>query len=268
MRRMNLTRSSRLALWLGVAFVLVLVVGALGAAAVPFEGDVPESAEVGDEVTVEELTMTDPFEVSGGDAWTMQVSTGLDSPRLQVTAEDSAGNTILERDVTENRVLLEINDTSISEIQFQVRGDVPEIGGTGPGEYSYENRAQENVTVLEVKDVFDGQTRTVENGEYELHRFTPGSQEARQAIDSASEAVESADSGSARERLDEAVTFYNSEQFDSAIEAANDAESTANSEGETRELLLLVGGVLAVLVAVGGLAYYLRSRQETENTLR
>lgn len=261
-----MTRFSELALGLGVA--LVLVVGTLGAAAVPFEGDVPESAEVGDEVTVEELTMTEPFEVSGGSSWMMQVSTELDSPRLQVTAVDGAGNPVLETDVTENRVLLEINDTSISEIIFQVRGDVPEIGGTGPGAYSYENRAQENISVLEVKEVFDGQTRTVENGEYELHRFTPDSQAARQAIDNASEAVESADSGDARERLEEAKTFYNSEQFDSAIEAANDAESTANSEGETRELLILIGGLLAVLIAVGGLAYYLRSRQGTENTLQ
>lgn len=263
---MSLTRFSELALGLGVA--LVLVVGTLGAAAVPFDGDVPESAEVGEEVTVDELTMTEPFEVSGGSDWMMQVSTDLDSPRLQVTAVDGAGNPVLETDVTENRVLLELNDTSISEIRLGVRGDVPEIGGDGPGSYDYENRAAENITVMKINEVFEGQVRAVENGTFELHRFTDVSREARQAIDNASAAAEEADSDSARERINEAITFYNSGEFGDAIAAAEDAEATANSENESQDTVLLVGGLLAVLVAVGGVAYYLRSKQAPENKLQ
>lgn len=263
---MNWTHCSSLAL--GAGLVFVLVVGTLGTAAVPFDGDPPESAEVGEEVEVEELSMTEPFAVSGGDDWMMQVSTELESPRLQVTAVDGAGNPVFESDVTENRVLLELNDTSISEVRFVARGDVPEIGGDGPGSYDYENRAAENITVLAVNEVFDGQVRPVENGTFELHRFTPDSREARQAIDNASAAAEEADSDSARERIDEAITFYNSAEFADAIAAANDAEDTANSENESRNTVLLVGGLLAVLVVVGGVAYYLRSRQAPENKLQ
>jgi hypothetical protein len=64
MREMNWTHCSSLVL--GVGLVFVLVAGTLGAAAVPFEGDAPESGEVGEEVEIEELTMTNPFDVSGG----------------------------------------------------------------------------------------------------------------------------------------------------------------------------------------------------------
>jgi len=263
---MNWTHCSSLAL--GAGLVLVLVVGTLGAAAVPFEGDAPESAAVGDEVAVEELSMTEPFEVSGGEAWMMQVSTDLQSPRLQVTAVDGAGNPIQQVDVTENRVLLALNDTSISEVIFGVRGDVPAIAGDGPGGYDYENRDRENITFLKISEVFDSQVRAVENGTFELHRFTPDSREARQAIDNASAAAEDADSDDARQRIDEAITFYNSGEFGDAIAAANDAADTANSENESRETVLLVGGLLAVLVAVGGVAYYLRSRQQPENKLQ
>jgi hypothetical protein len=264
MRKMNWTHCSSLAL--GVGLVLVLVVGTLGATAVPFDGDPPESAPAEEELEVEELTMTEPFEVS--DEWLMQVSTDLESPRLQVTAVDGADNTVLERDVTANRVQLELNDTSISEIRFAVRGDVPAIGDEGLGSYNYENRARENITLLQVNEVFEGQVRPVENGTFELHRFTPDSREARQAIDNASAAAEEADSASARERIDEAISFYNEGVFDEAIAAANEAEETASSGGESRGTVLLVGGLLAVLVAVGGVAYYLRSRQEPENKLQ
>jgi hypothetical protein len=266
MRKMNWTHCSRLALGLGLVLALALVAGTLGAAAVPFEGETPDSAEVGEEVDIDGVTMTEPYDV--GDQWTMRVSTELAEPRLRVTTLDGAGNTIDEIDLTNGSVVLELNDTSISEVVFDVRGDVPGFGDDGLGEFSYANRARENLTVLEIEEVFGGQTRTVDNGTFELHRFTPDSREARQAIDNASAAAEEADSDDARDRIDEAITFYDNGEFGNAIDAANDAESTANSEGETRQTLLLVGGVVALLVAVGGVAYFLRSRQEPENKLQ
>ncbi len=182
---MSWTRSSKLALGVTVVAVFVLGAGALGAAAVPFEGDPPESAEVGDEVEIEQLRMTEPFQVSE-EGWTMRVSTELENPRLQVTALDSPGNTVGEKefDVTNSTVTMEIDDNSINEVVFSIRGDVPVIAGPGPGAYSYENRDRENITVLEIAEVFESQVETVENGTFELHRFTPDSRSARQAIDS------------------------------------------------------------------------------------
>ena len=250
----------------GLALVLALLVsGTLGAVAVPFDGNPPESAEVGTDVETD-VTMTEPYDVA--EQWTMRVSTELAEPRLMVTTLDGANNPVKTVDLTESSVVLELGNSSVSEVVIEVRGDVPAIGDDGVGAYSYENRARENVSVLQVEETFSGQSRTVDNGTFELHRFTPNSQEARQAIDNASAAAEDADSSDARERVDEAITFYNNGEFGEAISAASDAESTANSEGETRRLLILVGGVLALLVAVGGVAYYLRSRQEPANKLQ
>jgi len=266
---MSWTRSSRLALGVAVVAVFVLGAGALGATAVPFEGDTPGSAEVGDEVQVEQLRLTEPFEVSE-DGWTMRVSTELEDPRLQVTALDSPGNTVGEKefDVTNDTVTMNIDDNSINEVVFSVRGDVPDIAGPGPGAYSYENRDRENITVLEIEEVFESQVETVENGTFELHRFTPDSRSARQAIDSASAAAEEADSEEARQRVQEAIDFYDGGQFDNAESAATDAEGLADTGGGDRSTLLLVGAVLALVVAVGGVAYYLRTKQEPANKLQ
>jgi hypothetical protein len=259
---MNLTHCSRLTI--AFAAVLVLLVGALGATAVPFDGDPPDSAQVGTEVDTE-ITMTEPYAVA--EEWTMRVSTELQEARLTVTTLDGAGDPVDTIDRTQNSLVLRLNDSSISEVRFEIRGDVPEIGGDGPGEYNYENRAQENITVLQIQETFSGQVRTVENGTFELHRFTPNSQDARQAIDSAMTAAEEADSDNARNRIDEAITFYNNAEFGEAVDAANEAEETADSGG-SRTTLILVGAVIAVLVVVGGVAYYLRSRQEPANKLQ
>ena len=263
---MNWTRSSRLAAGL-LALALVVAAGAFGVAAVEFEGDTPESAEVGTEVHIEELTMTEPFDVD--DPWEMEVTTELDDPRLVVTARDGAGNTIMEEDVTNDTVVMTLDSQDgVSDVVFEVRGDVPDIGGSGPGEYSYEDRSAENITAIQVVERFEDQNRVVENGTFAIHRFTEDSQAARQAIDEASAAAEDADSDDARDRVDEAITFYDNGEFDSAIDAANDAQDIAESEGETRRTLLIIGGVLAVLIAVGGIAYFWRSRQEPANKLQ
>ncbi|ERH09956.1 MAG: hypothetical protein J07HX64_01721 [halophilic archaeon J07HX64] len=256
-------------MWVTVVVVVVLGAGALGAAAVPFDGDTPGSAEVGDEVQVEELRLTEPFQVSDS-GWTMRVSTELENPRLQVTALNSPGNTVGEKefDVTNDTVSMAIDDSSINEIVLSVRGDVPAIAGPGPGAYDYENRDRENITVLEIEEVFEDQVETVENGTFELHRFTSDSRDARQAIDSASAAAEEADSDEARDRIQEAITFYDNAEFGNAITAANDAEGRADTGGGGPSTPLLVGAVLALVVVVGGVAYYLRSKQDSANKLQ
>lgn len=263
---MSWTHSSKLAAGL-LALALVVAAGAFGAAAIEFEGDTPDSAEVGTEVHIEELTLTEPFEVD--DPWEMEVTTELDDARLVVETRDGAGNVIDEEEVTDGTVVMELDSQDgVSDVVFEVRGDVPSIGGTGPGQYSYEDRSPENITALQIVERFDGQSRVIDNGTFEIHRYTQDSQEARQAIDEANEAAEDADSDDARDRVDEAITFYNSGEFGNAIDAANDAKDIADSEGETRRTLMIIGGVLAVLIAIGGIAYFWRSRQEPANKLQ
>ena len=250
--------------WL-LAVVLVAGVATLGVAAAEFEGDRPTSAEAGSELELD-VTLTEPFAV--GDEWTMAVSTELDDARLQITPRDGAGEPIEGKVVDEvdpEIVTVEIDDSSISTIDFSVRGDVPLIDSA---RYSYEDRELENVTALEVQEQFNGAIRGIENGLFEVHRFTEDSRNARQAIDAASVAVDDADSDDARDRLDEAIDFYDNADFDNAITAAEDAEDIADSEGETRRTLLLVGGVVLALAAVGGVAYYWRSQQQPANKLQ
>ncbi len=261
---MNLTRCSETAGLLALVAVLALAAGAFGALGAEFDGEVPDSAEVGSEVEVEQLTLTDPFSVS--DEWTMQVRTQLNSPQLTMIARDGAGNPVREVDVFEPTTELVLNNTAISTVEFTVRGTVPEIGGEGPGQFDYENRALESINVLEIREDLDSRTRSVENGTFTLHRFTEGSLMARQAIDNASDAAEEANSDQARARIDEAITFYNNEAFEAAAEAAGDAERTADDSGGMT--LLLVGGIAAILLVVGGSVYYLRYRQQPESKLQ
>ena len=251
-----------------LVFALVAGVATLGVAAVQFQGDAPTSAEAGSELHIEGLTLTEPFAV--GDEWTMEVSTELDDVRLVVTPRDGAGNALEDRTIdvfNEETVTLDIDDSRISTVEFEVRGDVPLIG-LGPGRYSYEDRSLENITALEVTERLNGGTQRIENGTFEVHRFTEQSRDARQAIDEASQAAEDADSDDARNRVNEAITFYNNAEFSNAITAANEAGDIADSEGDTRRTLLLLAGVVLGLVAVGGIAYYWRSQQGSANKLQ
>jgi len=248
-----------------LAFVLVAGVAVFGVAAAEFEGDPPDSAEAGSELELD-VVLTEPFAV--GDEWTMAVSTELEDARLQITPRDGAGEPVEGKVVDEvdpGIVTVEVDDSSISTIEFSVRGEVPRIDSA---RYSYEDRSLENTTALEVTEQLNGITQDIENGIFEVHRFTEDSRAARQAIDAASVAVEDADSDDARNRLNEAIDFYDNADFDNAITAAEDAEDIADSEGETRRTLLLVGGVVLALAAVGGVAYYWRSQQEPANKLQ
>ena len=105
-------------------------------------------------------------------------------------------------------------------------------------------------------------------GTWEIHRYTEDSQEARQALDDARDAVEDSNSESAQSNFDRAVTFYNSGEFESAIDTAQDAQDEAESEGQMLQLLLTGGVVLGVIALIGGGVYYWRSRQQDNYKLQ
>ena len=257
---MNLTRSSR-----PVALALVLVVAlGLGTAAVATadifgetEDGPPAEAEVGAELRFT-VVVDAPFDVD--DPWTLQATSALDEATVTLVSLDGAGNQV-ER--TTNRTLELDSSDGVSSVEIQVTGDVPAIQT-----YSYEDPAREHVQALRVAEVVDGEASTVENGSFDVHRYTEESREARQAIDDASEAVADADSSDAEDRLEEAIVHYDSENFAEAISAADDARDTAESEGELRELLLLGAGVVVIFALVGGGIYLWQARQEDTNKLQ
>ena len=248
---MNLTRFSSLAVGL---LVVALAVGAVGTvAAVSFTGDVDTSVEVDSQERIE-VTLTDPFD-GQEDEWTVRAESDLDGATVTLSADPVDGN--IQESGAGGAELPIARGDGVTTVQIEVNGAVPPIAN-----YSYENRSQENVTGL---TVYDGET-ALET--WDLHRYTEASQEARQVLDSVSETVDDSGSDDARDRLDEAIAFYDSGEFDRAIDAANDAEDIAESEGETRRMLILAGGVVALLLAVGGVAYLLQTRKKPANKLR
>lgn len=265
MKSIHDTNLAGIALTVALVCAAVFGVGMLGAAAISFEGDSPDSAQVNSEVEIEEVVVEDLATV--GDTWTMQVTTELDSPRIQATVKDPGGNPTAEYDTTDDTLEFEIDTSRDATVELSVTGDAPPIQN-GPGQFSYENQERENIVALRVSELFQGEQQSIDGGTFSVHRYTDGSQEARAAIDDANEAAEDADSDDARDAVDDAVTFYNNAEFDKAIERANEAEDIAGSEGETRRLLMIIGGILALIIVIGGGAYLYQERQEPENKLR
>ncbi len=236
---------------------LLLLAGAVGTvAAFTFSGDVTDSAEVNSQERFD-VTLENPF--THTDNWTVHAESGLDDATVDVEARTPGAQLVFEErgdGAVEHQVNIEDGLTTVT---FEVNGGIPEITN-----YSYENPEEENVTALRVID----QDRMETIGTWEIHRYTEGSQNARAAIDQANVTVEESGSDDARSRLDEAITLYNNAEFDEAIRIAEDAEDIAEGEGQTRRMLLIIGGLIAVAVAAGGVAYYMRTRQQPQNKLR
>lgn len=240
--------------------VAAVVLGSLGtAAAVSFSGDVQQEVQVGDQERIE-VTVEDIFEQQP-DQWTLRAESNLEEADVTIEADAADGTIVREGEGAATLALDRSSDRGITQIDIQVTGQVPEINN-----YDYDNLSLENVTGLAVLDADEVAEPQLES--WELHRFTEESQDARAAIDEADAAVANATSDSASERLDEAKTFYESGEFDSAIEAANDARDTAESEGETQELLLTIAAVVLVVVLVGAGVYIWRARQTPADKLR
>lgn len=266
MNSIHNTNLGGIALTVTVVCAAVFGVGILGAAAISFQGDAPDSAEVGEEVEINQMVVEDLATVKDG-TWTMQVTTELENPRLQATVKDPGGNPTGEYDTTSDTLEFEIDTSRDATVELSVRGDAPAIVN-GPGQLSYENPERENIDALEVTELFQDQAQSLDGGTFSVHRYTEGSQDAREAIDDANEAAEDADSDDARDAIDDAITFYDNGEFDKAIERANEAEDIADSKGETRRLLMIIGGILALIIVIGVGAYLYQERQEPENKLR
>lgn len=265
MKSIHDTNLAGIALTVALVCAAVFGVGMIGAAAISFNADAPDSAEVNSEVEIEEVVVQDLATV--GDTWTMQVTTGLDNPRLQATVRDPGGNPTAEYDTTDDTLEFDIDTSRDATVELSVRGDAPPIEN-GPGQFDYENPDRENIAALRVTELFQGETQSIDGGTFTVHRYTEGSQDAREAIDDANEAAEDADSDDARDAIDDAITFYDNGEFDKAIERANEAEDIAGSKGETRRLLMIIGGILALIIVIGAGAYLYQERQEPENRLR
>ena len=103
---------------------------------------------------------------------------------------------------------------------------------------------------------------------HETHHFTEESDQAREAIDQASAAVEDSGSDDAQSSLDSAISAYENGNFENAISLAERAEDEASQSQLLRTGLMAGGAVLVVLVlAFVGYRVY-KSRQKGPSRLK
>jgi len=267
MRKMSWTHSSE---FVTVGVLLAVVLAAAGAGAALSFGDesVPAEAEAGTETTYT-VTMTEPFTAENTDLpeeWTLQATTEFDDAEITITSQNVADDTVDQTSVENDTTNLTIRQADgVNRVVIEVSGTVPDIA-----EYNYDDRSVENFTALELTRVEGGSAFTIADGEaqWDIHRFTADSKEARQAIDNASDAVGDSEDSGAQDRLDEAISFYNNDEFDNAVTAAEDAEDTADSDSNLSQILLLVGGVIVVAALLGGGIYLWQSRGQDTSKLQ
>jgi rubrerythrin len=265
MMKMNSTHSSKavvLGVLLAVAFAAV---GTAGAITISGFSDAPESAQVGQEVTVEaELTELYGDEVPDDD-WILSGETELEDPDWTVIVRDAGGAEVARTDAT-NETFNQVIEREANHVRVEVSitGSVPEMS-----EFNYEETSVEEAVAMELSQLTEsGDASELPDGTHTVQRYNEDSQAARQAIDSAMEAAEEADNDDARDRVDDAITFYNNGEFESAIDAADDAESTAQGAEQTQQLLLIGGAVVVVVAILGGGLYYWRQNQQDTSKLR
>jgi len=239
---MSWTHSSKL---LALGVVLALALGTAGVAtAVTFDdSEVPDELEVGEQETAT-VTIEDPFE-DQPDTWTLEASSEFEDGTVSIRAETVGGDTISESG--EGTVSMELSaDDGISEVVVEGSGTVPEIDS-----YNYENPEEENFVAVAVSGGVQNQ--------WEVHRYTEGSQNARDRIDQASESVSEDNSD-----LQSAISLYNNGDFEQSMTEADSIIDSQESQ-EQSQTMLLFGGAGVVLIALVGGGFYLYS-QKKQNT--
>jgi len=242
-----------------VVCVLATSLFAGPAAAVESSTDtLPEEAEVGSdvEVTFEMTELFDEFE-----EWTLRGETELDDVTWTVRQYDQAGNQVSQTSADGQELAAEVDiEDGVSRIEVRVTGTAPAVEN-----YSYQ--PPQAFVVANVTQARSGGTAQPVDS-YQTHHYTQESKEARNAIDSASETVEASGSDSGEALLQSAVSSYENENFENAVDSAQQAE---NEAGQSRLLRMgavgLVGVLALVLLVAGGYRVY-KSRQQGPSRLR
>lgn len=261
MTKTSLNRCSKLAQVLVTLSLLVAAVAPAAAVSVG-EQDLPETAEVGEEVTAT-LTLTELY--GEYDSWQLAGSTGLRNVTWTVTYYDQAGNQVDQESYdgeTFDGSSVSIDDGT-DKVRVRVTGVVPPIE-----EYDYEQQAE--FRLVELQQVRQGGNSNVITAQ-NATQYTQDSREAREALDSAAAAIDSAGNPSnAQETFDSAVNAYEAGNFDNAVTLAERAEREAKraSSDQQRNQLIIYGvaGLLVLAVLVGGVLHW-RSGQDSYDKL-
>lgn len=254
---MNWSHSSRVA----AAFLAVAFVAAAPALAVSVSADgVPGEAEVDSTVSANYET-TDLY--TEYDAWVLQGTTELTNATWTVQLYDQTGARIGRETYTGSSFQQPISAADdVNRVAVTVEGTVPPVEN-----FSYE--PAQSVTVSKLSQGQDGGSSDVLES-WSTRPYTSSSKDARTAIEDAETAIDDAsatgaDTTEAEELLDSAVSAYNGGNFDNAVQLANksaeEASAAAASKQQTSLLIKAGAGVVGLLVVVGGVYWYLNSRE-------
>jgi len=255
---MNWTHSSN---GIGLAVLLAIAVVVVGTAgAVTVAGSAPEPTETGEDVSMQ-VTVEEPFE-NQADTWTLEGSTELAGASWSVEAVDVSGEVVERQDTSGDSFTIELDsDDGVNEVTIELQGEVPELNT-----FNYRDQEMENYVAMDLLVAESG--ASLEGMPLSAHRYTEESLEARQAIDEAREAIGESGSDSQESQLDTAVTLYNSEEFESAIEEANSVRESAESAEQTRSFLFIGAGVVVLVLVLGGGFYLYKQRQQDTSKLQ
>jgi hypothetical protein len=262
MTKTNLNRCSRVA----VAAVLLLAALAVPAAAVSVGDDsVPAEAAVGTQVEAT-VSLTELYRSPQLESWELTGQTDLTDVTWTVVYYDQTGSKVDQSSYSGQNfsgAAVAAAD-GVSDVEVRITGTVPPVD-----EFTYE--PQQAFTFAELTQTREGgASNTIETSE--TNHYTSESQRARTELDEAAAAIESAsaDTSDAEKSFNQAVNAYEGEEFDLAVELANQATEQANSAEQSRQtrqtLIYAAVGIVVVALLVGGVLYW-RSQQETYDKL-
>jgi hypothetical protein len=217
---------------------------------------VPSESAVDDEVTVT-YTIDEPF-TDVPNQWTLEGHTELENVSWTVTVLRAGSEVSQETYGTQNFSQDLDIDNNGDEVRVELTGTVPAIET-----YSYQPEERYTVATL---------TRVSGSNEDEIrsdsaHHYTSESREARNAIDSASTAINETGGNSEAEQLrDNAISSYENGNFNNSIDLAQQAQNTAEEAQQSQQTTqtLLYGGIaVVVLLLLGGGGFYLYSQSQS-----
>jgi flagellar basal body-associated protein FliL len=265
MTRTNSSRSSSVVL----AALVVLLAATVPAAAVSVTGeDVPAEAQVDRQVSAT-VTLEELYQNPQSEQWQLSGETALTDVSWTVVFYDQTGsqvNLVEPTGQSFSGIGIAAN-SGTAEVEVRVTGTVPGIDS-----YSYDP-AQEFLLMELTRGQEGGASSTIDS--WQTHHYTERSASARDAIDQAGSAIESArESGAnpadAQADYEDAIAAYNDGSFDVASNLADRATEQATQAQESqRTQRLIIYAVVALLVVallVGAVVYW-RSQQGPDDPL-
>ena len=255
--------SSKLTVALAACLLVAAAVAPAAAVSVA-ETDAPDSAAVGDEVSLT-ITLSELYREPSLEEWELTGETALENPTWTVVYYDQTGSKV-DQESFGGQTFAGANvvaDDGVSEVEIQLTGTVPAVS-----EFTYDPQQTFTGAVLEQVPPGGGANELTT---VEPTYFTGESQEARAALDAAATEIDAAGEPQApSDKFDQAVQAYESGEFGLATTLANEAETQAEQAQSTanrnRLLLMGAGALLVVGAAVGGFFYW-RSQQDSTDRL-